>query len=105
MEAQPNHVQVLREAVGAEKEDHPHVVGYGSHERRSATATIAAIDPGTIELLNNETRPGREACAVTGHLPTAGGEPRRFETERRSVGRSKGVMLPLMSAGHCYTHA
>jgi len=51
-------------------EDQPlTVVGYGSNERRSATVTISAIFPGTIQLLNNTNATGLGGACGDGGSP------------------------------------
>jgi hypothetical protein len=51
----PAELPTFQQLASIDKTQPLTVVGYGSDPavRRSATATIAAIDPGTIELLNN----------------------------------------------------
>ena len=74
------------------------VVGYGSDPavRRSATATIAAIDPSTIELLNNTSATGQGGVCGDGGSPISSGIPTsrspwpmaRRDGATRSRGRS-----------------
>jgi hypothetical protein len=45
------------------------VVGYGSNDRRSATATISAIFPDTIQLLNNANATGQGGACGDGGAP------------------------------------
>jgi hypothetical protein len=51
-------------------EDQPlTLVGYGDNVRRSATVTIAKIDPGTITLLNNANATGQGGACGDGGSP------------------------------------
>ncbi|MEX0985288.1 MAG: trypsin-like serine protease [Actinomycetota bacterium] len=65
----PAELPTLQQLASVKKGQTLTVVGYGSNERRSATATIAAIDPGTIELLNNANATGQGGVCGDGGAP------------------------------------
>jgi hypothetical protein len=67
----PAELPTLQQLASIEKTHPLTVVGYGSPDgaRRSATATIAAIDPGTIELQNNPRATGQGGVCGDGGAP------------------------------------
>ena len=67
----PAELPTLQQLASIDKTQPLTVVGYGSVPavRRSATATIAAIDPGTIELLNNSNATGQGGVCGDGGSP------------------------------------
>jgi hypothetical protein len=67
----PAELPTLQQLASIDKDQPLTVVGYGSDPavRRSATATIAAIDPGTIELLNNANATGQGGVCGDGGSP------------------------------------
>ena len=67
----PAELPTLQQLASIEKTHPLTVVGYGSPDgtRRSATATIAAIDPGTIELQNNTHATGQGGVCGDGGAP------------------------------------
>jgi len=67
----PAELPTVQQLASIEKTQPLTVVGYGSDPavRRSATATIAAIDPGTIELQNNANATGQGGVCGDGGAP------------------------------------
>ncbi|MEX2253783.1 MAG: trypsin-like serine protease [Thermoleophilaceae bacterium] len=67
----PAQLPTLQQLASIKKGQTLTVVGYGSADatRRSATPTIAAIDPGTIELLNNARATGQGGVCGDGGSP------------------------------------
>jgi hypothetical protein len=67
----PAELPTLQQLASVKKTQPLTVVGYGSPDRarRSATATIAAIDPGTIELQNNTNATGQGGACDDGGSP------------------------------------
>ena len=67
----PAELPTLQQLASIKKTQPLTVVGYGSDPavRRSATATIAAIDPGTIEVLNNANATGQGGVCGDGGAP------------------------------------
>jgi len=67
----PAELPTLQQLASIDKDQPLTVVGYGSDPavRRSATATIAAIDPGTIELQNNSNATGQGGVCGDGGSP------------------------------------
>jgi hypothetical protein len=71
----PAELPTLQQLASVEKTEPLTVVGYGSNERRSATTTIAAIFPGTIQLQNNTNATGQGGCAERGAPRTSSETP------------------------------
>jgi len=65
----PAELPTLQQLASIKKNQPLTVVGYGSNERRSATATIAAIDPETITLQNNANATGQGGACGDGGSP------------------------------------
>jgi Trypsin len=67
----PAELPTLQQLASVKKTQPLTVVGYGSVPavRRSATAKIAAIDPGTIEVLNNANATGQGSVCGDGGSP------------------------------------
>ena len=67
----PAELPTLQQLASIKKSQPLTVVGYGSDPavRRSATATIAAIDPGTITLQNNANATGQGGVCGDGGSP------------------------------------
>jgi hypothetical protein len=65
----PAELPTLQQLASLKKGQSLTVVGYGSNERRSATTTIAAIFPGTIQLLNNANATGQGGVCGDGGSP------------------------------------
>ena len=65
----PAELPTLQQLASVKKTQPLTVVGYGSNDRRSATATIAAIHPGTIQLLNNANATGQGGVCEDGGAP------------------------------------
>ncbi|MEX0755061.1 MAG: trypsin-like serine protease [Actinomycetota bacterium] len=67
----PAELPTLQQLASIKKTQRLTVVGYGSDPavRRSATATIAAIDPGTIAVLNNAKATGQGGVCGDGGAP------------------------------------
>jgi hypothetical protein len=67
----PAQLPTLQQLASVTKAQPLTVVGYGSADgaRRSATASIAAIDPGTIELQNNTRANGQGGVCGDGGAP------------------------------------
>ena len=65
----PAELPTLQQLASVTKTQPLTVVGYGSNDRRSATATIAAIDPSTIELQNNASATGQGGVCGDGGAP------------------------------------
>lgn len=67
----PAELPTLEQLASVTKAQPLTVVGYGSSDaaRRSATATIAAIDPSTIELQNNTRATGQGGVCGDGGAP------------------------------------
>ena len=67
----PAELPTFQQLASVDKTQPLTVVGYGSDPavRRSATATIAAIDPGTIELQNNANATGQGGVCGDGGSP------------------------------------
>jgi hypothetical protein len=65
----PAELPTLQQLASVTKTQPLTVVGYGSNDRRSATATIVAIDAGTITLLNNAKATGQGGVCGDGGAP------------------------------------
>ena len=65
----PAQLPTLQQLASITKTQALTVVGYGSNDRRSATATIKAIDPGTIVLQNNASATGQGGVCGDGGSP------------------------------------
>ena len=67
----PAELPTFQQLASIDKTQPLTVVGYGSDPavRRSATVTIAAIDPGTIEVLNNTNATGQGGACGDGGAP------------------------------------
>ena len=67
----PAELPTLQQLASVKKTQRLTVVGYGSSDavRRSATPRIAAIDPGTIEVLNNASATGQGGVCGDGGAP------------------------------------
>jgi hypothetical protein len=65
----PAQLPTLQQLASIGKTQPLTVVGYGSNERRSATATIVAIDSGIITLLNNSKATGQGGVCGDGGAP------------------------------------
>lgn len=65
----PAQLPSLQQLASIKKTQPLTVVGYGSNERRSATTTIAAIFPDTIQLLNNTSATGQGGVCGDGGAP------------------------------------
>jgi hypothetical protein len=88
----PAELPTLQQLASLKKGQSLTVVGYGSNERRSATTTIAAIFPDTIQLLNNANATGRGSVETAPVLPR--GLQRRRRRERR---RDRAVQRDLVA--------
>ena len=65
----PAQLPTLQQLASIKKTQPLTIVGYGSNDRRSATATIAAIDPATIALQNNANATGGGGACGDGGSP------------------------------------
>jgi hypothetical protein len=65
----PAELPTLQQLASLEKSQPLTVVGYGSNDRRSATATIVKIFPDTIQLLNNGNATGQGGACGDGGAP------------------------------------
>jgi len=65
----PAQLPTLQQLASISKTQPLTVVGYGSNDRRSATATIVAIDSGIITLLNNSKATGQGGVCGDGGAP------------------------------------
>jgi hypothetical protein len=65
----PAELPTLQQLASIDKTQPLTVVGYGDNSRRSATVTIQAIFPGTIQLLNNANATGQGGACGDGGSP------------------------------------
>jgi hypothetical protein len=65
----PAELPTRQQLASLEKTQPLTVVGYGDNSRRSATVTIQAIFPGTIQLLNNANATGQGGACGDGGSP------------------------------------
>ena len=65
----PAELPTLQQLASIDKTQPLTVVGYGDNSRRSATVTIQAIFPGTIQLLNNANATGEGGACGDGGSP------------------------------------
>lgn len=65
----PAQLPTLQQLASVTKTQPLTVVGYGSNDRRSATATIVKIFPDTIQLLNNTNATGQGGACGDGGSP------------------------------------